>query len=492
MTATGTTVLVDNNNSNSNGDDEDDEVAAAAAVSRSEATNSNSNIHNNEGSLVSLTRMDTSAYSATATARSSAPPVTLSQQHSPPAHDAPQSQASSSLQASSSIVRALFGPAVGPCYGDFFCTHHRIRGRLYATGLAVLYSSNLLGFERRICLRFCEIVELELHRTTSIRITMFDSESYVFRSFNDRVQVLHLLKALKAVSDRRLSGSGVARGFTGMPASVPLAPAASPSQLQRPRSEGHRLFESAAAATAATSVTATQPSFPRPTSRRSEPLVSNRRRAVSDSLLRSARLDAEDGGDDQEGSGLTASPLHASFDLGAGRSGYSENDARGMEDDMDDDDDDDDEESVHTPSPDDTTQTAWSKAKESAIATAGTVGIEVRTQFFYQRHSLLSARILSPLLELSLYRQSSHFPSPVARLARVFGDLLPAFLGRRCHTRVGLVPAPSRRRQRHTVDWVGFGGKHRRLILIHGRSCVDAVHDLYPSFEKECAWCWSV
>lgn len=43
---------------------------------------------------------------------------------------------------------------------------------------------------------------MELYRTTSVKITMLDSEVYVFRSFNDRVQVLHVLKGLKILADR--------------------------------------------------------------------------------------------------------------------------------------------------------------------------------------------------------------------------------------------------------------------------------------------------
>jgi len=44
---------------------------------------------------------------------------------------------------------------------------------------------------------------MELCRTTSIAVTMADSEEYVFRSFNDRIQVLHVLRGLKILADRK-------------------------------------------------------------------------------------------------------------------------------------------------------------------------------------------------------------------------------------------------------------------------------------------------
>ena len=113
-----------------------------------------------------------------------------------------QRRVNASLSASSDIVKALFGASVGPCWGDFFCTYNRIRGRLYATSQAILFYTNLLGFERRICLIFREIVHMELYRTTSIRINTVDCETYVFRSFNDRQQVLHLLNGLKVLAEK--------------------------------------------------------------------------------------------------------------------------------------------------------------------------------------------------------------------------------------------------------------------------------------------------
>jgi hypothetical protein len=113
-----------------------------------------------------------------------------------------QRRGDSALSASSDVVQALFGDSVGPCWGDFFCTHSRIRGRLYATSQAILFYTNLLGFERRLCLLFRDVDAMELFKTTSVRITMMDYETYVFKSFNDREQVLNLLSGLKILADR--------------------------------------------------------------------------------------------------------------------------------------------------------------------------------------------------------------------------------------------------------------------------------------------------
>jgi hypothetical protein len=201
-----------------------------------------------------------------------------------------EEDASTALEASTQIVRALFGSAVGECWGDYFCTHNRIRGRLYATSLAVLFHSNLLGFERRICLRYCEIVEMELFRTTSIRITMFDSEQYVLRSFNDRVQVLRMLKGLKILSDRRRIGG---RRLHQQPQSLPNLNRQNSDTVidnERPLPIRHQLSQSVPRPSSEGSSMSTQHSSVSSRRRLSsssdnqhQPLVFNRRRAVSDS-----------------------------------------------------------------------------------------------------------------------------------------------------------------------------------------------------------------
>jgi len=141
--------------------------------------------------------------------------------------EAASSSASSAYQqqhmrtAASAMVHALFGnsfagtnnnlaaqqqqqPSLGPCWGDFDCTHAHIRGRLYAVTTGILFYSNLLGFERRLCLQFADIRGMALYRTTSLKIELWDETNYVFKSFQDRTQVLQLLIGLKRLADEKI------------------------------------------------------------------------------------------------------------------------------------------------------------------------------------------------------------------------------------------------------------------------------------------------
>jgi hypothetical protein len=96
----------------------------------------------------------------------------------------------------SAVVLALFGPSVGPCVGDFSTTYNRVNGRLYASTKAILFYSNLFGFERRLCLQLNDVEIIEAYRSTSIRILMVDCEDYIFRKFANRDSVLNLLQQL--------------------------------------------------------------------------------------------------------------------------------------------------------------------------------------------------------------------------------------------------------------------------------------------------------
>lgn len=130
---------------------------------------------------------------------------------------------SSSWGIATRMVHSLFGVEFGPCWGDFFCSHGRIRGRMYAVTNGILFYSNLLGFERRLCLQFANVTSIALHRTTSIRVEIADYEYYIFRSFHDREQVLQLLVRLKRLVDKkraRLDGNrGAATGTENMQSS---------------------------------------------------------------------------------------------------------------------------------------------------------------------------------------------------------------------------------------------------------------------------------
>jgi hypothetical protein len=96
----------------------------------------------------------------------------------------------------SAVVLALFGRSVGPCVGDFSTTYNRVNGRLYAATRAILFYSNLFGFERRLCLNLSDIESIEAYRSTSIRIYMVDCEDHVFRKFFNRDEVLKVLQEL--------------------------------------------------------------------------------------------------------------------------------------------------------------------------------------------------------------------------------------------------------------------------------------------------------
>ena len=88
---------------------------------------------------------------------------------------------------------------------DFQCTHRRIRGRLYATEDAILFYSNLLGFETRISIFLADIRAMQLCRSTSIELHLCDGEVYTFRSFPDRERALDVIKTLKEADDARRS-----------------------------------------------------------------------------------------------------------------------------------------------------------------------------------------------------------------------------------------------------------------------------------------------
>lgn len=198
----------------------------------------------------------------------------------------------STLEVSTDIVKALFGASVGRCYGDFFCTFSRIRGRLYASSTSVLFYNNLLGFEKRICLPYTEIDAMELCRTTSIRISMLDGEEYIFRSFVDREKVLHVLKGLKIMEDRkqrrplrpRSENSGLRTDQTTVESSAASVSTSSKASPQRSVSSSV-LWPATSPPTLALHSSLTLPP---------SPMVYNRRRSVSDSLVRTLSQEEED------------------------------------------------------------------------------------------------------------------------------------------------------------------------------------------------------
>jgi len=242
-----------------------------------------------------------------------------------------QRRITSSLAASSEVVHALFGESVGPCWGDFSCTHLRIRGRLYATSQAILFYTNFVlgAFERRICLLLRDVVDMELFRQTSIRIHTMDDETYIFKTFNDREQVLHLLNGLKILADRKRGGVSQLHGIGSTGANrtrndsdsraatfrqstlalAPPSPRATSTLASRAISAGTTLSPPSpsmnstgsssndggrASAFVTTTPETTSTSLGLPTLLSTSPILPNRRRAASDSIVRVINSSGDD------------------------------------------------------------------------------------------------------------------------------------------------------------------------------------------------------
>ena len=94
------------------------------------------------------------------------------------------------------MVHAIFDRSVGNCYGSFPCTYSRQHGRIYVARKAVLFYSNLFGFERQLCMFLSEVTEFKTYRSTSIWISMMDGEDFIFKSLSDRERVVALVQAL--------------------------------------------------------------------------------------------------------------------------------------------------------------------------------------------------------------------------------------------------------------------------------------------------------
>jgi hypothetical protein len=112
----------------------------------------------------------------------------------------------------SAVVLAIFGPSVGPCVGDFSTFYNRVHGRLYAATKALLFYSNLFGFERRMCLQFSDVTHLELFGSTSIRVSMVDCEEYIFKKIAHREVVLELLNQLLVTESSTRSTAALSEG----------------------------------------------------------------------------------------------------------------------------------------------------------------------------------------------------------------------------------------------------------------------------------------
>mmetsp|Transcript_34065 Transcript_34065/g.37642 ORF Transcript_34065/g.37642 Transcript_34065/m.37642 type:complete len:486 (-) Transcript_34065:40-1497(-) len=103
------------------------------------------------------------------------------------------------------IVHSIFGESVGTCYGSFSCSCNRQQGRLYVANKTIMFYSNLFGFERRLCMYYSDVIEVKIHRSTSIWVSMIDGEDFVFKSFSDRQRVITLIQKLMVTTAAKSS-----------------------------------------------------------------------------------------------------------------------------------------------------------------------------------------------------------------------------------------------------------------------------------------------
>jgi hypothetical protein len=130
-------------------------------------------------------------------------------------------------------------------------------------------------------------MEMELYRSTSIRISTVDCETYIFKSFHQRTHVLQLLRGLKILVDRQQNGWSARDADAGATSSVASTSAA--NSATAPHTAGRRDESTSSDSRFASSLAAASPLVPSPSLTFSPfvppPMPSNRRRAVSDSVV---------------------------------------------------------------------------------------------------------------------------------------------------------------------------------------------------------------
>lgn len=138
---------------------------------------------------------------------------------------------------STEMVHAIFDRSVGNCYGSFPCTYSRQHGRVYVASTAVLFYSNIFGFERRLCMSLAEVTEVKTYRSTSIWISMIDGEDFVFKSLSNRERIVAVIHALlRNFSPRESSTSVQVEVDTAALAQLELTPSANSA---RSRARAH-------------------------------------------------------------------------------------------------------------------------------------------------------------------------------------------------------------------------------------------------------------
>ena len=91
------------------------------------------------------------------------------------------------------IVKSLFGGEVGEVVIDVSCSFQRQAGRLYVSTNAIFYYSNLFGFEKKIRIGYESTRYISKIRSTSLMIKTIENGEYIFRSFDNRQQVLEII-----------------------------------------------------------------------------------------------------------------------------------------------------------------------------------------------------------------------------------------------------------------------------------------------------------
>jgi len=91
------------------------------------------------------------------------------------------------------IVKSLFGGEVGEVVSDVSCSFQRQAGRLYVSTNAIFYYSNLFGFEKKVRINYESTRYISKIRSTSLMIKTIENGEYIFRSFDNRQQVLEII-----------------------------------------------------------------------------------------------------------------------------------------------------------------------------------------------------------------------------------------------------------------------------------------------------------
>ena len=97
------------------------------------------------------------------------------------------------LHQATEIVKSLFGN-VGKVnvVGVFSCSVARQSGRMYVSTEGLFFYSNLFGFEKKICVRYENAVELITYRSTSLYVRTSSGDEHGKLYSSSIISILHL------------------------------------------------------------------------------------------------------------------------------------------------------------------------------------------------------------------------------------------------------------------------------------------------------------